>query len=127
METDYQGRERKAFKRIKQQFTTRIRVSNLDEMLGWNLVVSRNLSAGGILFNFDREIPMDTPVELKIQFPLLRDPIFCKGKVVRVQRSELPSIYSIAALFTHIDTPFVETINAAAEDFYSKKPGRIEP
>jgi len=68
----------------------------------WNMVTIKNLSAGGALFLFNQQLPAQTPVELKINFPLSKTGIVCSGQVVRVDPSPTPNLFGIAVRFIAI-------------------------
>ena len=72
----------------------------------WDLITTKNLSAGGLLFNYYKEVPVGAELELRIVFPLADRPIECIGKVIRSQRiidNGVKSAYRIAACFEDIN------------------------
>ena len=127
----FPGGERRLYKRIAKPFMARFRVlkdavpsaSSSD----WDMVVMKNLGAGGILFNYDKSIDMGSLLDFKINFPATEKPIKCEGKVIRIEETPHPSIIRIAAVFTKISKEEKTMINNLAESFYSNQPGRIEP
>ena len=117
----------KRAKRIQHEFTTRICFdedgSNLENLSKWNIVTLRNLSSTGIMFNYDRFIPIDTVIEFIMTLPFSKD-IYSLGKVCRVlepsTNKELKeiSIYGIGVQFIELDTRIRKSIDA-----YSKMYG----
>lgn len=68
-------------------------------MEGW----TENISKSGILFRAEREIKLDTPVELMMEIPTfiatpVAGPAICRGRIVRsVARSPLEERRAFAA------------------------------
>ena len=127
----FPGGERRLYKRIAKPFMARFRVLKdaVSDMSSgdWDMVVMKNLGAGGMLFNYDKEIDMGSVLDFKINFPAKDDPIECEGKVIRIEETPHPSIVRVATVFTKIREEEKTMINSLAEEFYSNKPGRIEP
>lgn len=119
-----QGKRR--YGRIKRHFVVRLRIrpgqTQAESLTSWNIVTVRDLSAGGILFNYDKEIEIGTLIDLKINFPLLITPIDCVAKVVRIEKPSLRAIVHIAAVFVDIGKKEKELVEKAAEEFYLRKP-----
>jgi hypothetical protein len=128
--TTYKGPERRRYKRITRNFVANFKLRLLegqeDHGAGWNMVTIKNLGAGGALFNYDREMEMDSVIDMKINFPLSPVPLTCAGKVIRIEKTGGSTLVRIAAVFVEIEDSVKETINSAAEKFYSKKPGAID-
>jgi len=123
-ESKYKGPERRKCKRIKRQFMARFREEFSD---GWDMVTVCNFGAGGVLFNYNKKVELGTIMDFKINFPMAEKSIPCKGKSIRIEEPFKSHVYHIAAEFIEIDRKDSELVNNAAEDFYSKKPGQIEP
>ncbi len=125
---NYAGPERRMYKRIVKNFIANVRPKPMEggDGTSWNMVTIKNLGAGGALFNYDRELDIDSLIEMKINFPMAPSPINCVGKIVRTEKKAANSIIAIAAMFTDIEDSFKETINKAAENFYAKRPGMID-
>jgi len=106
--------ERRKYKRIKRPFTARIRTYqtniNTDASAKWDIVTIRNLSAVGVSFNHTQKLTLGTMLEFIIALPFSKEPIYCIGKVSRIDKSQIGDIrtpqipvYGIAACFTEID------------------------
>ena len=73
----------------------------------WDIVQIRNLSAGGLSFNYTQEVALGTILEFNIMLPSRPDPIHCLGKVCRVDKgsgerietTKRITIYGIAVRF----------------------------
>ena len=113
-------KERREYRRIDKSFLTRLKImpSKLNKLKEafWDLITTRNLSVGGLLFNYYKEVPVGAEVELKIVFPLADRPIECIGKVIRSQKiidNGIKSAYRIAAEFEDIDEQDKRSINGS--------------
>lgn len=126
----FSGSERRQYKRIKKPFVTRFQI--LSEkgdgrvFPGWDMVTTQNLGAGGILFNYDEKIKLNSALEFKINFPTLNYPIDCKGRVVRVEEAPHSSRVRIAAVFTDMNDNEKNEVNRFAEEVNSREPEYIE-
>ena len=122
----YKGPERRKYKRIKGHFIAKFQIKprksgDVPSGGGWVMVTLENLSAGGILFNYDKKIKVGTIVSLSITFPLLATPINCLGKIIRIEELAYSPVFHIAAIFIKIDKREKETIRKAAERTSPKK------
>ena len=124
-------RERRRHERIINDFLSWLmiipkKIIN-SKALHWDIVSACDLSAGGIRFNYDEEIPAGTPIKLRIIFPVSnKEPIECTGEVVRnelVPRCYNTPIFHIAAVFTSIDREDEMLIDEAANKFHWKNTG----
>ena len=120
---NYTGPDRRQYKRIRQHFIVRFKKPGMP----WQMVTAQNLSAGGVLFNFNDKLDKDTTIDLKINFPLIKEPISCSGITVRADQPSAGPVFKIAVKFLDIVSGEKSTINKSADEFYSKKPGKIEP
>ena len=66
------------------------------------LSVTKNISAGGLLFFSDEALPIGSILELKIELPNGQESIECLAKVVRVEEIEEEKNYNIAVCFLDI-------------------------
>ena len=90
----------------------------------WEAVTAHNIGAGGISFNYNKEVDEDSLINMMIKVPFSRTPIKCVGKVVRndqVLRNDHTFLYHIVAIFEWIQKKEKELIDSAAEEFHSKK------
>jgi len=127
----YPAQERRKYKRIKKQFVARFQLKDYigtgKAVSDWEMVTTQNLGAGGVLFNYDKEIKIGSFIDMLINFPQVKKPINCTGKVIRIDRQSPAGLLKVAAYFLDISEKDKEIINKSAEEFYSKKEGRIEP
>ncbi|MDD4900180.1 MAG: PilZ domain-containing protein, partial [Candidatus Omnitrophica bacterium] len=80
-----------------------------------------NISASGILFRTEESLPVDTILDLKINFPSLEEPIRTLAKVVRAKEIKAkPSYFEIGARFIGIDEQKTALMDEAIK-FVNKK------
>lgn len=91
--------DKRKYHRINKKFVLRVAADGTSAIAPeWTLVTSQNLSAGGVLFTYDRALKAGTSLAFKIHFPDHRS-IDCNGKVFRVSaRSEKPLVSVAASL-----------------------------
>ncbi|MDP8258359.1 MAG: PilZ domain-containing protein [Candidatus Aadella gelida] len=115
----YEGAERRKYKRITRPFVARFRILTEDGdgglFPGWDIVNVQDLSAGGILFNYDDRIAEDSKLEFKLNIPTIDKPVGCVGKVVCAIKEPNSSRVRIASVFTEIDFVTKDEINRFAE------------
>jgi c-di-GMP-binding flagellar brake protein YcgR len=123
--------ERRQYKRIKKNFIARFRLKNdvsaISDTNNWEMITTQNLSAGGLLFNYDKEIQIRSIIDMFINFPQIKTPVNCVSRVLRIDKGSSSSLIKVAANFINISENDKQAINKAAEEFYSKRLGRIEP
>jgi len=116
------GRERRKYKRIEKALIAKFKsvADSGGNDVTWNMVTLKNISAGGMLFNFDKKLQLHGILDIQINFPALKNPVKCRGKVLRVDKI-VASLYGVAVLFTKLSNEDKNIINRKAEEFYSKK------
>ncbi|MCP5007557.1 MAG: hypothetical protein GY941_27020 [Planctomycetes bacterium] len=87
----------------------------------WNIVAVKNLSAGGMVFTYDRNLEIDSILNIKLQLSKSLPTISCAGRVVRSEEHQHLSRYFIAIMFTEISTQMRECINVTIENILRKK------
>ncbi len=69
----------------------------------WDTVVLKDISAGGILFNYyNNNFELDSLLDIKIDVPKNAPTINCVGKVIRNYKPQSSSMYDIAIRFINI-------------------------
>jgi len=127
-------------KKIVPPYITRFRVKQYEgqeiSSPDWDIVAVKNLSAGGMVYTYNKgynkNLELDSLLDLKINFFKSIPSINCIGRVVRIEEP-MPmtnSMSRIAAKFTEIDEQEREMINTTVEailrreaekkDFYSE-------
>jgi hypothetical protein len=114
------GIEKRKYKRIEKPFIVKLHAIP-DEANGrispdWDMVVAKDLGAGGVFFYTSKNLGVGTLLDLKIGFSTSIPPIECIGIVVRVKEQPDTSIFGIATAFTKIGEQEKELINQTAED-----------
>jgi len=111
-ETDprFAGQDRRTYIRLDKKINMRYKIfKSRDELLkkGFTmeqLSVTKNISAGGLLFSSSELLTIGSILELKIEVPDLGEPIECLAKVARVQEMIEDKSYEIAAFFLDINS-----------------------
>ena len=113
------GRERRKYKRIEQQFIARFQVrpheSPKEVFKGWDMVTVRNLSAGGVSFNYDKDLGVGSILDFKINFPDHESPVSCFAEIIRIDKAPY-GLFHIAAEFSGMDDKEKKMISDLAED-----------
>ncbi|MBD3426275.1 MAG: hypothetical protein GF409_03470 [Candidatus Omnitrophica bacterium] len=112
-------RDRRKHKRIEQQFIARFQVrpheSPKEAFKGWDMVTVRNLSAGGVNFNYDKDLGVGSVLDFKVNFPDYDVPISCLARVLRVENAPY-GLFHIAAEFSDIQKKEQKLIEELAEE-----------
>ncbi len=119
--------EKRKHKRIEKPFIVKLKTlpDEAKETVsdGWDMVVAKDLGAGGVFFHCSRNLGIGTALDLKIGFSTSTPPIKCVGVVVRIKKQPYTSIFGIAVAFTKIDAQEKEMINRTALEM-SRQPNQ---
>jgi len=115
--------EKRKHKRIERSFMSWFRTISF-VFIGrcfskWDIVTVRNLSAGGMLFNYYNNIELGTQVNFRIIFPLSAHAICCIGKIIRNNKPSVnpnTRISLVAAEFEKIKKKDRDLIDAVADE-----------
>ena len=125
----FRGAEKRVYKRIQKPFIVRFRIKPEEDtgaiFPGWDVVTTQNLSAGGILFNYDERIELTSLIDLRVNFPTIKGTMDCTGRVLRVEEVPRSSRVRIAAVFTDIDQEVKKDVEEYAELLSSDHPDLI--
>lgn len=100
--------ERRIYSRLTNKVKVRYLVFKTQEELfkkGFTqeqLNVTKNISAGGLLFNATEPIPVGSFLELNIELPADEEPIQCLARIVRIEEAEQYKSYNVAICFLDI-------------------------
>jgi hypothetical protein len=121
--------DRRMHARIKRRFTASFRLcgdGSPPVTRKWDIVTIRDLSVGGIAFNYHEKIPVGTALEFNIALPSSPDPVNCFGEVCRIDEPPQDThgirrtrIYGIAACFGEMPQETREALRKLAERFHS--------
>jgi c-di-GMP-binding flagellar brake protein YcgR len=114
----YDDLGRRKYKRIEKPYRARFRKIIAKRIISdeWDMVTVKNLSAGGMLFNYKRNLGIDTRLDLKINISKSIPLINCIGRIIRIDEHMNSSEFGIAMEFTEIDEQEKETINTTVEE-----------
>ncbi len=118
--------EKKKYKEIVTPHIARFRNKQWDFSnplsLEWNIVAVKNLSAGGIMFDYYKkcryyymELGIDSLMDLEIDVSESKPTISCIGRVVRIEDAHTNSMFRIAIEFKKIIEQEKEMTNRIVE------------
>ncbi len=114
----FTGKEKRRYERIEKPFIVKLQTipDEPKERISpdWDMVVSKDLGAGGLFFYSSKNLGIGTALDFKIGFSTSSPPVECVGIVLRVKEQPYTSIFGIAAAFTKIDAQEKEMINRTA-------------
>ena len=112
--------ERRKYRRIEKPYITRFRIKpdKIQKMVptNWDLIVVKNLSAGGTSFYTKKDLGIGTLLGLKIDMPKSTPTINCIGKIIRSDKLQPTSVFCIAIKFIDIGEKEKEMINTTIEE-----------
>ncbi len=115
----YKGQERRKYKRMEKPANVRFRtiplVAEKIFSTDWNEVAVRNLSAGGMLFDYNKKLKLDVLLDFEIDISKSTPTINCVGKVIRIERLQPIFMFRIEIKFIYIGEQEKEIINTTIE------------
>lgn len=124
------GESRRSFDRLRHPFVAKFRKYS-DASVKWDVVTIRNVSPGGISFNYTQKFAIGTILELDIGFSSGVGTVHCLGEVCRIdemppKRPDLKTIpvYGIAVKFCQLPEDKKEAIEILIKEF--QVPGKGE-
>lgn len=116
--------EKRSYNRLNHPFVSKFRVADKTSPLyteNWDMVRIRNISAGGLSFNYNNKIPVGTILEFNLQFVGV---VKCMCTVCRIDEPDPNQkslgrilIYNIAAKYIDITDEQREAINKLVKEF----------
>ena len=115
----FNGQESRKYRRVEKPFMARFRIKQYEDLEmssnDWDLVPVRDISAGGLAFDYTKNLGFNSLLDFKISIPTFTPTINCVGKIVRVEVSQPYPMYRIATEFTEIDKQEKERLNTTIE------------
>jgi hypothetical protein len=87
----------------------------------WDMVILKDLSAGGALFYYNKYLGFASLLDLKIYLPKSTSTINCVGKITRIEQFKPTSMFTITIKFIYIGEQEKEMINTTIEEFLEYK------
>ncbi len=81
----------------------------------WDVAVVKNLSAGGMLFDYNKNLGLGLLLDLKIAVSTVTPTINCVGKITRIDKPQTTSMFCIAIRFIDIGEQEKKLINKSVE------------
>ena len=114
--------------RVARPFTVRICRDLSAEHARWDIVTAKDLSASGVLFNYDTYLEPGTRVEFRIALPVC-EPVECEGEVVRNMTGQArgygnatPAVCAIAAEFRDLSEQDQQIMTDFLSQYEEEKP-----
>ncbi len=104
--------ERRKARRFRTRFMARYIIEGEKEP---KTAPIENISATGVLFETDKILPLETCLDMQLDFPPYSRTILCKGRVVRMEEKAHLAKYSAGINFTQISKADQEIINRYIE------------
>ncbi len=96
------GQERRIYKRIEKPFMVRFRIKQYEGLelssTKWDIVPVRDISPGGLSFNYTKYLGFNSLLDLKID--IFSSTINCMGKIIRIDRPQPHSMFRIATVIS---------------------------
>ena len=118
MEKPNDNRDKRRYRRIKRKFAIEIHINFKDKSAmagGDDIFYLQDISAGGALFSYNKEIRIGVLVDLSIRFSEYNT-VRCLGRVIRVQPSNQPKVSGQPQLYD-IALRFIESADKEKEAF----------
>jgi hypothetical protein len=116
----FQGADRRAFPRICRRFIVKFRPKVEIENLPWQVSIIKNISLGGCYFYSAVPYNQGRILELVIQLPLSKSPIYTRSEVKRCEKlsdaSELPT-FGVAVQFLGLSSQDKEILDSTVRYF----------
>ncbi len=112
--------EKRKYKRIEKPYIVRLRIKRYKGLgkpsAEWDMVTVKDLSAGGMRFNYNKNLGLGSLLYFKIDVSKSTPTINCVGKVTRAEQFQSTSMFCTAIKFINIRKKEKETINTAVEE-----------
>ncbi len=113
------GQERRKYKRIEEPFMARVRTKQYEDLemssSDWDMVPVRDISAGGLAFDYTKNLGFNSLLDFKIAISQSTPTINCVGKIIRVEALQSLSMCRIVTEFTEIDKQEKKRLNTTIE------------
>ncbi len=111
--------EKREHKRIEKPYMARLRIKQYEGLeissAEWDMVLLKDLSAGGALFDYSKYLGFGSLLDLKIDISKYTPTINCVGEIIRSDKLQHISVFCNAIKFIDIGEHEKEAINTAVE------------
>ena len=102
--------EKRKHDRINKKVLLRVSMQEKDGAPEWTIVTSKNISANGVLFGFNKKLDRGTPLYLRIHFP--DHAIDCTATVRRTNPGLVEPLTDVAVALKGLERPDRELIES---------------
>ncbi|MDR4504163.1 MAG: hypothetical protein MRK01_05120 [Candidatus Scalindua sp.] len=103
------------------RFHTRQSKDNDNRSPEWDIVAVKNLSAGGMVFTYYKDLGIDSILHVKFGITQSMPHISCVGRIVRIEERQHLSGYCTAIEFIEISAESKEELKVTIEEILSRK------
>ncbi len=116
----YKYQEKRKYKRREKPYMARLRVKQYEGLeissAEWDMVALKDLSAGGAVLFYNKDLGIGTLLDLKIDVSKSTPTINCVGKIIRIDKTQHTSMFYITVFFIDIGEQEKELINKMTEE-----------
>ena len=109
----YTGKERRNYVRVDSNIIIKIQEMSSNEYA--NKSVAKDISEGGILFEYYKQYPLGTVLCLELRLPEISKRVVWNGKVARLEKLEEDGLYDVGICFINVDSDDIECLNKYIE------------
>jgi c-di-GMP-binding flagellar brake protein YcgR len=102
------GIEQRKFVRIDTKLV--VKIEEISSIESPNKVFTKNISEGGMLFEYNKQYDIGTVLSLVLRLPELEKTIECYGKVVRVEDIGDGELFDIGIMFINVAPEVAKTL-----------------
>ncbi len=110
---------KRKYKRTEKPYIARLRIKQYEGLeissAEWDMVIVKDLRAGGALFYYIKYLGLDSLLDFKIDISKYTPTINCVGEITRIDKPRSTSMFAIAIKFTEIDEHVKEMMNTTIE------------
>jgi hypothetical protein len=114
------AQERRKYKRMENPVMVRFRsiplVAKKMVSTDCDAVAVKNLGVGGMLFDYNKNLELDSLLEFEIDISKSTPTINCVGKIIHIEKLQPTSLFRIEIKFTNIREQEKELISKAIEE-----------
>ncbi len=111
---------KRKYKRREKPYMARLRIKQYEGLetssAEWDIVALKDLSAGGMLFDYNKNLELDSLLNFKIDISKYTPIINCVGKIIRIEELQPTSVFTTAIKFIGIGEQEKESINTSGEE-----------
>lgn len=121
---NYKAFNARKFKRLKVNYLIKYQDVNAEGRPSVSNI--KDLSAGGVRFYANHEVPQGTYLRMSVLIPPLDMTFYALGRVMRIHRAPKLPVYYISVAFLELKSEEQETLNGFIEDMFTRHPSFLK-